>query len=121
MSDYTKGLIDGYNIVARINDYTYEQLSDIFGACSLKFILKNFTPNEAVEKMNAYDKAQIEVGDVVKYGKTEYVVCSIVEGGITNKTNYCGVDGKGIWHGESDVTKTGKHIDLSQIFEQIGE
>ena len=120
--EYNKGLADGYNLVAKINDYTYEQLTDIFGMCSLRYILQSFTPQEAIAKLKEYEYSKIEVGDVV-----ETIVDN--EKGIVVGTRYSN-DKVDIWFAgyevpqemsKKHIKKTGKHIDIKAILGQIGE
>jgi hypothetical protein len=125
---YNTGLNDAWELAKKIcvgkyddyHSFSPKELVSVFDTTDLLHIF-NLTPQEALAKLKAYEEAQIEVGDVVKYGNTEYVVCSIFEDFSAHKPNYCGVDRKGRWLGENNVTKTGKHIDISSILEQIGE
>lgn len=81
------------------------------------------TPIEAMAKLEAYEKERAErvkVGDVVKIIGTEaeYVVTKI-------DTHHCvnyfgGIDKSGKWFIQSNVKKTGKHIDIQSALEQIG-
>ena len=116
-SAYNKGLLDGYNLVAKINDYTYEQLTDIFGMCSLRYILQSFTPQEAIAKLKEYEYAQkLKVGDVIKLPFGIGVVTSIDGEDVVFMTK-SGEFGRL----EGSVPKTGKHIDIKAILDQIGE
>ena len=117
-ANYKQGLLDGYNLVARINDYTYEQLSEIFGMVSLRYILKTFTPEEAVAKMEEYENGKIEVGDVVyneKYGN-----------GVITSIDYdlytvLFANGDAVSFNGSGFKKTGRKMDVKSFLEQIGE
>ena len=119
---YTKGLVDGYNLVARINDYTYEQLSEIFGMVSLRYILKTFTPDEAVAKMEEYENGKIEVGDVIEQTNVDERFIGVVVR-VEKGDRVTGLLKDGKWFSSpcGCHKKTGKHIDIKAILEQIGE
>lgn len=135
---YNKGLEDGRNevweLANKLFGYTSdtkisnEDLKKIFGSACEMDILRNFTPQEALEKLEAYEKEQnIKVGDVVKNGndETEFVVIATSEETINGqpilrpigKTLIKGV----IFASNTDLKKTGKHIDIQSLLEQIKE
>ena len=71
---YNKGLEDAWECVKKltVNDYLKDgydsdELLKIFGTDNIFCILKNYTPQEALAKLEAYEKeqAEIKVGDVV--------------------------------------------------------
>ena len=120
---YSKGILDGWNLVARINKYSYEKIGEIFDSGRLQYVLENFTPQEALAKLNKYEEVRaIKVGDVVELIGSYGVVTNIDEkdeeldvlwsGGNTNIVQFDAPIG---------LKKTGKHIDIQSILEQIGE
>ena len=124
-----QGLKDAWEFIKEIYNFTFRKTDDIFGYEQFIDVLVYFTPQEAIAKLKAYEEAQIEVGDVV--------FCSLVEeddNDTENKDNYGVVTGIYRDHYEilmknGDATgfkketckKTGKHIDIQSILEQIGE
>lgn len=116
---YNTGLVDAWSVAKDI--YSLNDRKPIFGKHEfMEDIFDNFTPQEAIELMKAYvEQSKIEVGDVVLIYGEEAVVTRIVDGhanilfgdGVTNNMPVKEIVGD----------KTGKHIDISSILEQIGE
>ena len=128
--EYNKGLEDAWELAKDVFKMTLRNRDDVFGYEGFIDILMFFTPQEALAKLKAYEEVQkIEVGDVV--------FCSLVaedDNDTENKDNYGVVTGIYRDHYEilmknGDTTgfkkenckKTGKHLDLASILEQIGE
>ena len=127
---YNKGLNDAWELakkIAYINSTS--ERNKIFGYETLSMIVDKYTPQEAIAKLKEYEDAQkIEVGDVVFcWALTEF-------DDRENKENYGVVTGIYNDHYEilmknGDTTgfklkeceKTGKHIDIKAILEQIGK
>ena len=125
MDEYNKGLEDGRNevweLADKLNNMPMQDIIDIYGfnvdRCS---VYSKITPQEALAKLEAYEK-KIEVGDVVrlKGSDKEYVVTTIDEDRCSEI--YCGVSKDGRWFSQCNVEKTGKHIDIQSVLQQIGE
>lgn len=127
-SAYDEGLNDAWKLVYRIREMDYAERITAFGNDALFEILRENTPQEALAKLKAYEDSKIEVGDeVICKALTEF-------DDRANKENYGVVTGIYSDHYEilmknGDTTgfklkeceKTGKHIDIQQILEQIGE
>ena len=121
---YIDGLNDAWELANKLvqnkMNILGDELGKIFdGHMFLEDIFDNFTPQEALSKLKAYEEAQIEVGDVV-------LACNEVPIVVTNISNNMifGVDTFGLTSARllfSDCKKTGKHIDIQSILEQIGE
>ena len=118
---YEKGLNDGRNevweLAKKLYEMKIEQLQEVFGAFETELEVMNYlTPQEALAKLEAYEK-EIKVGDVVKDGKNYFLVTkrydNTFEGMSDEGYLYCGLSLR-------DCEKTGKHIDLTDIFKQIG-
>ena len=101
----------------------YGKLSDIFGVeiSSNSEILMELSPYEAKAKIDEWGRKQIQVGDVVSVnGGLDYFLVTYVSkdnhlfGIASNGDTYTGI------YFES-CTKTGKHIDIQSILEQIGK
>ena len=129
---YEQGLNDAWKLVKKIigivDKENHElmparELTKIYGSNDLLDIFA-FSPQEALAKLKAYEDSKIEVGDVVTIfpragGEYNAIIVRI------SSNNYINVFyGDGIV--ASDIPpelykKTGKHIDVSSILEQIGE
>ena len=128
---YNKGLEDGRNdawkLANKIADtLTTSERAKIFGyvvnGITVMDILRDFTPQEALLKLEAYEKEQNEmkVGDVVfdddepdVYGIVTFVSCEMIY--IVWSDGSSGVE-----YDFRDIKKTGKHIDIQSILQQIG-
>ena len=125
---YDKGLNDAWELVRKLYDMKCDELGKIFGIWdSFYEIIRNCTPQEALADLKAYEEAQkIEVGDVVerKSDKTKYLVVteendsSVFNFGVIDLQTMC-VDR--ITGSKKCYTKTGKHIDIQQLLDSIGE
>ena len=118
---YNKGLDDAWELLRKVSKYSYDKMFEIFGNASLMVISEKYTPQEAIEKLKAYEEAQkqIEVGDVVQYEYNKIVVTNI----FTDDDIVIGFDeyGNNFAFNIENVKKTGKHIDIKAILDQIGE
>ena len=128
---YNKGLEDAWELIKKItvNDYRKggydsEEVQRIFGTENLFYILKHHTPQEALAKLEAYEKEQteIKVGDVVQtHNAREYVVIATSEELPTNQPLLRNLHDNSVCFGTNkDLIKTGKHIDIQSVLEQIG-
>lgn len=117
---YNKGLEDAWELASKISHYTSYSLLDRFEAVEAMCVFDEYTYQEALAKLEAYEKAnEIKVGDVVEYcTDNEKAVVLAIEGRelktLTESTK-CEM-----WFREN-VKKTGKHIDIQSILEQIKE
>lgn len=127
---YNKGLNDAWELARKIvldvskGGIPERDMRSMFGEkWTVSDVLKNYTPQEALAKLEAYEKEQneIKVGDVVrlKGSDKEYVVTTIDEDRCSEI--YCGVSKDGRWFVQCNVKKTGKHIDIQSVLQQIGE
>ena len=105
---------------------TNEDLKKIFGSACEMDILRNFTPQEALAKLEAYEKEQekarqkIMVGDIVTLEDgTKGVVMD--EDGVDNVVIFTENGCIEAWINKKYITKTGKHIDIQSVLEQIKE
>lgn len=105
---------------------TNEDLKKIFGSACEMDILRNFTPQEALAKLEAYEKEQekakqkIMVGDIVTLEDgTKGVVMD--EDGVDNVVIFTENGCIEAWMNKKYITKTDKHIDIQSVLEQIKE
>ena len=102
---------------ARTND-------DIYGVEYFIDIANKYTPQEALTKLEAYEKEQAEIkeGDVVKIESTKerYIILAIY--GKTIWGYSCqGVESPLQELDGVTITKTGKHIDIQSVLSQIAK
>lgn len=104
---------------ARTND-------DIYGIEYFIDIANEYTPQEALAKLEAYEKEQekvrqkIMVGDIVTL---EDGIKGVVmdEDGVDNVAIFTENGCIEAWMNKKYITKTGKHIDIQSLLEQIKE
>jgi hypothetical protein len=122
---YNKGLNDAWELAKKMVAPAYiggmgnSECIAVFGMNLNGYeILSKYTPQEALAKLEAYEKeqAEIKVGDVVEVNGYKFLVTTVANDHINL------IDSKGIttWT-TSTCKKTGKHIDIQKILEQIGE
>lgn len=126
---YEKGLTDAWELARKIalyeenGGYSSEYIINAFGIQSHQKVLMTFNPQEALAKIEAYEKkkAEIKVGDVVTTinGECEYLVTNIQ---LPNTLHVVNSRNGYTQQMRIDVTKkTGKHIDIESLLEQIRE
>ena len=91
----------------------------IYGIYKMPVIFEKFTPQEALVKLEAYEKEQneIKVGDIVYNDDT------MEEGVVTHIDNdevFMLYDDGSCGNTYGNLTKTGKHIDIQSVLKQIG-
>ena len=133
-TDYNKGLNDAWELVKRIigivDKENHEliparELTKIYGSNDLLDIFA-FTPQEALAKLKAYEEEQeIKVGDVVEFCESgeKYLIISEEDDRDYNfgVINLQSMKIDRICTTTFAFKKTGKHLDISSILEQIGE
>ena len=134
-----KALNDGRNevweLVRRLYNTSLNEIKHIFGANDFKWdereiievIIKQNTPQEALAKLEAYEKEQNEI----KVGDEITVVGNAIKGYVIDEskeyedcyvvliTNYR--DLHTVIYNKSVIQKTGKHIDIQSVLSQIAE
>ena len=123
---YSDGLNDAWELARKIeNELDIPTARSIFDSYRIADILDNFTPQEALAKLEAYEENKaIKVGDVVRRisGNEEYLI--ITEEEDDSVYEYGVIDLKSmtidrITGDLSKFEKTGRHIDISSILDQI--
>lgn len=123
---YEDGLADAWELAKKLfADMSDSDLNEIFGKDWNYPKLMRLTPQQALAKIEAYEKSQqIQVGDVVRFkdSKTEVLITSAKDelNGIHIQTDEYGKFGD--VHScicRKDVEKTGKHLDIEHLLEQI--
>lgn len=104
----------------RCGGLSSKEIRHIFGDVDVEDIIKDFSPQQAKAKIEAWEaEKEIKVGDVVKVGCYTGLVTSddhmddsydiLFSDGGTSKINI------------KDLKKTGRHIDIEIVLKQIGE
>ena len=118
---YNKGLNDAWELAKEVWAMSLRERDDAFGYEKFIDVLEDYTPQEAFAKLEEYEDSKIEVGDVVKLLRTMQV-CIITR--IQDKSvRVLFKDGTGgmIDVPIDEIEKTGKHINIQQILDSIGE
>lgn len=115
---YSAGLNDAWELAKKISKMSCEECREILGKGGLHLVVGGLTYEEALAKIEAYEKEkEIKVGDVVTTGE-----CSCVITRIYNRTaDVIFADGVNGTVEVTKVKKTGKHIDIESLLKQIGE
>ena len=125
---YNKGLNDAWELAKKIvldvskGGIAERDMRSMFGEkWTVSDILKNYTPQEALAKLEAYEKeqAEIKVGDVVTIIGKPVVVTRVSED--KTKVDGFGIGGFAMTYKYDDCKKTGKHIDIQSVLKQIGD
>lgn len=119
---YHEGLNDAWELVKKLYEMKFVELEKAFdGHEHLEDIFDNFTPQEALAKLKAYEEAQrIEVGDVVfNKDSLEHCVITHIEGGMVVYCLYD--DGSCGTSNIKEIEKIGKRINIKEFLRQLGE
>ena len=119
---YNKGLEDVWELAKKLWHNDARTNDDIYGIEYFIDIVNEYTPQEALAKLEAYEKEQNEmkVGDVVTVCGEKRIVVGYL----------CGLEEYEVWmdgYGrpqricKNEIKKTGKHIDIQSVLEQIKE
>lgn len=115
---YNKGLNDTWELISKVFSLNRTERKKAFGCEEIRTVVDCFNVKEALAKLEAYEKeqAEIKVGDVVEVNGCKFLVTTVANDHINL------IDSNGIttWT-TSTCKKTGKHIDIQKILEQIEE
>lgn len=118
---YEKGLADAWELARKIeNKLDIPTAREIFDAYRIADILDNFTPQEALAKIEAYEENKaIKVGDVV-YADDEPDSFGVVTWKYNNGVYVMWDDGScGDETNIDELHKTGRTVDIEHLLEQI--
>lgn len=117
---YSDGLSDAWELAKKLANSSSNEFAEIFGAKGLYSIVCCFSYEEALAKIEAYEKEkEIKVGDVVEdeEGTKALVIDEATENTYFVFTeNGCVED----WY-KMDLKKTGNKISIESLLRQIGE
>lgn len=121
---YAQGLADAWELAKQIERMQFVEREKLFGLHGFWEILQKHTPQEALAKIEAYEReGVIKLGDEVVHScdgyKTKFYVTYL------NASQIKGIDKDGNTHyytlPNRHIKKTGKHIDIESFLKQIGE
>lgn len=121
---------EAWELAKEIYDFSCDKHETIFGVSGGFYdVIRNFTIQEAKAKLDEWENKQIRVGDVVYC----FADCDD-DGWRNNEENYGVVTGiyPNTYHvlmkngdcadfKKDELEKTGKHIDIQSVLEQIGK
>ena len=119
-----KGMMDAWELVKKLADMPFQERADIFGYCcngiTVTDVLRDFTPQQALAKIEAYEESKaIKVGDVV-YADDEPDSFGVVTWKYNNGVYVMWDDGScGDETNIDELHKTGRTVDISHLLEQI--
>lgn len=120
---YEQGLNDAWELARKIaisvadGGYLDSELVDIFGTKNCQTIICVLTAKEAISKVEDYENKKIKVGDVVDNNALKGIVTMVKE----KDVDIMFKDGSvGTWD-KRNCKKTGEHIDISSILQEIGK
>lgn len=129
---YNKGLNDAWELARKIvlpeseGGMKIDELKNIFKNhryFDINDILKRYTPQEALAKLEAYEKEQneVKIGDIIAIDDDRVVVTKV------NKCESCTTiygfkeNGCCIFYSDKQFKKTGTHIDIQKILNKLKE
>ena len=125
---YQRGLNDAWEAARKL--FSSMAVSDIEKAFPIEWnnggfnALMNLQPQEAIEKLKAYEEKQddkIEVGDEVKWHSNVVVVTRLYKDGVLDWCDGISKDGRAFHVLAENVRKTGRHFDIASILEDMRE
>ena len=119
---YSKGLEDAWEFVRKTNTAVHPReafrLLDFFDVANYRDIYVEYTPQEALAKLEIYEKSkEINVGDVVESINTGRL--GVITRVDKDAKYVMFADGMAGAFAHDDIRKTGKHIDINCVLEQI--
>ena len=118
---YQEGLNKAWELARKIFTFNNNKIKQVFCRTEKRSVFDDLTPQEALAKYEAYEKeqAEIKVGDVVVHLGTKGVILDFIDSTddemVVLNENGCVEEWK-----HSQCKKTGKHIDIQSVLEQIG-
>lgn len=110
---------EAWEIAHKILYMDKDRLIDVFGVSCNTQLFSSHTPQEAKAKFEEWESKQIRVGDVVSHQGLKGVVTRMEQGFVQVLTSF----GTAPTYTDAAIkrlVKTGKHIDIQSVLEQIG-
>lgn len=119
MKALNEGRNEVWELARKIYEMKSKEFDEVFRDVHYVDVFYHFTPQEALAKLEAYEKEQneIKVGDIVYNDDT------MEEGVVTHIDNdevFMLYDDGSCGNTYGNLTKTGKHIDIQSVLKQIG-
>lgn len=117
---HNNGLNDAWELARKVFSLNRTERKKAFGCEEIRTVVDCFNVKEALNMLEAYEKAQteIKVGDVVTIIGKPVVVTRVSED--KTKVDGFGIGGFAMTYKYDDCKKTGKHIDIQSVLQQIG-
>lgn len=116
---YEDGLNDAWELAKKLYNLDCNTLEDIYGVDGGFYgLMKKYTAQEALAKIEAYEESKaIKVGDVVV--ADDGVKCVAIDFTSDDDVIVLNENGCAEAHLKSVFKKTGRHIDIEHLLEQI--
>lgn len=124
---YTQGLADAWELAKKILEMRGMERDNVFKLGDFANILEFVTPEEAIAKIEAYEREkEIKVGDVVESTTTQRKFLIVTEETDNSDYDFGVIDLETmmidrICNDTKHFKKTDKHIDIESLLRQIGE
>lgn len=114
---YNKGLQDAWKAALKFSQMDDSTREEVFDKTNPNYFFKDMQPQEALAKLQAYEKEhEIQVGDVV----IGSLFSGVVTGVDDDRVFVLYDDGSCGERRKSDLKKTGKHIHIHALLQEIG-
>ena len=110
-----------WELAKKLYEFTCDELETIFGVkYGFHDLISKYTTQEAKAKLDEWESKQIHVGDVVSHQGLKGVVTRVEQGFVQVLTSF----GTTPHYDDAAIKrliKTGKHIDIQSVLDQIGK
>ena len=126
-AEYQRGLDDAWEAAKKISLMSPDEIEKVFpGAAKYNRYNLGYSGVEVIAKLKAYEEKQkaddeIKVGDEVKWNSDVIVVTRLYKDGGFDWCDGISKDGIAFHVLAENVCKTGKHIDIASILEEIND
>lgn len=117
---YNKGCSDTWDIICKLEDFTREQLFEIFGNYDVCEIVGLYSRAECAKRIEEWE-SRIEVGDIVE--TKDHGTALVLNIGKDGSACQLLWSDRTVWPmGASDLRKTGKYVDITSFLKkEIGD
>lgn len=123
---YQRGLDEAWEATKKISLMSPDEIEKVFpGAAKYNRYNLGYSGVEVIAKLKAYEEqkavGEINVGDEVKWNSDLIVVTRLYKDGGFDWCDGISKDGRAFHVLEENVSKTGRHLDISKILEEMKE